>query len=149
MPKIPKFSGKVHKPAFTAQSNQIKKPAEQHQGLLSFSFKYLEIDHEKFDLPCPNAKSGYLKEFLQRTKAYSTMSAKELQNSRGKTAKCHTVDWKDTSEENGFSDLNEQLQQLTPWQFSIGTNNYGRVHGFFIDNTFYAVWIDHDHKLYP
>lgn len=149
MPKGQSFRGAINKPSLTQQVSLIKKPEELHQGLLSFSFKYLELDNEKFGLPCPKAKGGYLQEFLQRTKGYCSMTASELQNSQGKTARCHKLAWEDTSESGGFSNLNEQLQQLTPWQISISTNNYGRVHGFFIDSTFYAVWIDHDHKLYP
>jgi hypothetical protein len=30
----------------------------------------------------------------------------------------------------------------------VSANEYGRVHGFFIGNVFYIVWLDPDHKLY-
>lgn len=149
MPKSRGFKGVIKKPDLKQQVSLIKKPEEVHQDLLSFSFKYLELDNQKFDLPCPRAKSGYLQEFLQRVKSYSSMKASEIQNARGKAIRCHPVSWDETSESDGFAGLDEQLQQLTPWQISIGTNTYGRVHGFFLDSTFYAVWIDHDHKLYP
>jgi hypothetical protein len=31
----------------------------------------------------------------------------------------------------------------------LTANEYGRVHGFFLDEVFYVVWLDPDHKLYP
>jgi hypothetical protein len=35
-----------------------------------------------------------------------------------------------------------------PHQFSLSSNKHGRVHGFFIDEVFYVVWLDADHLLY-
>ncbi len=147
--KNPKINGKVLKTSLGAQSSLVKKPEELHQGLLSFSFKYLDLEHSKFDLPCPSAKAGYLAEFFNRVKAYSTLTAKELQNLTGKAGKCHPLKWEETSEKQGFSQLDQQLQDILPWQISICANRFGRLHGFFIDSTFYVVWLDHDHRLYP
>ncbi len=42
----------------------------------------------------------------------------------------------------------EQLVDI-PYQFSLSSNEHGRVHGFFIDEVFYIVWLDPDHLLYP
>ena len=46
-------------------------------------------------------------------------------------------------------DLNEELRATTAWQFQLSANEHGRVHGFFIGNIFYIIWLDQDHKLYP
>jgi hypothetical protein len=35
------------------------------------------------------------------------------------------------------------------WQFCLTANEHGRVHGIIIDDTFYVIWLDHDHQLYP
>jgi hypothetical protein len=34
-------------------------------------------------------------------------------------------------------------------QFCLSANEHGRVHGIIIDDTFYVIWLDHDHRLYP
>ena len=59
-------------------------------------------------------------------------------------------DWKETSEPAGFDHLHQAFrEQIVPWQFTITANAHGRVHGFWIDDVFYLVWIDPCHKLYP
>jgi hypothetical protein len=76
------------------------------------------------------------------------MLASELQQNKAKALRCHRVAWDETSEPNGFTSLNLQLRDLPAWQFEISVNEHGRVHGFFIDRTFYLVWIDPEHLLY-
>jgi len=44
---------------------------------------------------------------------------------------------------------NEEQVVDTPYQFSLSSNEHGRVHGFLIDEVFYIVWLDPDHQLYP
>jgi hypothetical protein len=44
---------------------------------------------------------------------------------------------------------NEEQLVDTPYQFSLSTNEHGRVHGFFIDEVFYIVLLDPDHLRYP
>ncbi|KOR37601.1 MULTISPECIES: hypothetical protein [Planktothricoides] len=56
--------------------------------------------------------------------------------------------WQDTTEPNGFGIANEEQLVNTPYQFQISANEYGRVHGFFSENVFYAIWLDPDHNLY-
>jgi hypothetical protein len=34
------------------------------------------------------------------------------------------------------------------YQLTISTNEHGRIHGFFILDVFYVVWLDPDHELY-
>ena len=59
------------------------------------------------------------------------------------------LDWNTTSEPNGFASLNQQLRGLEAWQFQITRNQHGRVRGFLLEDTFFIVWIDPDHHLYP
>lgn len=58
-------------------------------------------------------------------------------------------DWQKTTEPDGYSELNEQLQGCEPWQFQLSANEHGRVHGILIDQVFYIVWLDPNHALYP
>lgn len=86
--------------------------------------------------------------FLERLRDVSRCSFQELLSNRSKALRCHPIDWSDTSE-SGFGIPNEDDLVDTPYQFSISSNKYGRVHGFFIGEIFYIVWLDPDHKLYP
>jgi hypothetical protein len=76
------------------------------------------------------------------------MSLNEFKFSGSDALRCHAIEWERTCEKNGFSHLNEQLRANQPWQFSISANEHGRVHGFFVANIFFIVWIDPQHKLY-
>lgn len=67
----------------------------------------------------------------------------------GKALRSHCIEWDITSEPDGFSHMSEQMQGCQPWQFSLARDELGRVHGLWVGNVFYAVWIDHDHQLYP
>ena len=69
-------------------------------------------------------------------------------NNYRKAIRMHIINWSDTSELNGFANLPQHLNDLTPWQFNITSNAHGRVHGFLIENIFYIVWLDTDHLLY-
>ncbi|WP_298920867.1 hypothetical protein [uncultured Nostoc sp.] len=74
--------------------------------------------------------------------------AQELLVNRSNTLRCHPIKWEDTSE-SGFGLPNEEQLVDIPYQFSISSNEYGRVHGLFIKEIFYIVWLDPDHLLYP
>ena len=64
----------------------------------------------------------------------------------------HEIGFEDTSEKGGFPDLGEQLETDDAWQFAVDVSKpegLWRVHGFFIDSTFYIVWLEEHHRLYP
>lgn len=113
---------------------------------ISFSFKYYQNSHHKFS--CDNRNSTYWLTLVERLKALSSLSNQELLVNRSQTLRCHPIKWEDTSE-NGFGLPNEEQLVDTPYQFSLSSNEYGRVHGFLIDEVFYIVWLDPDHLLYP
>jgi hypothetical protein len=71
----------------------------------------------------------------------------ELKTNGSPALRCHTIDWPDTSE--GAFGIPEEEQVVdTPYQFSLSSNEHGRVHGFFIGEVFYVVWLDPEHQLY-
>ncbi|HAK5374822.1 TPA: hypothetical protein H1V70_002142 [Salmonella enterica] len=86
---------------------------------------------------------------LNRLKDLSTLTEREFIADRGAALKSHPIDWRETSEPEGFTHLNEQFQSYTPYQFAVSRNEHGRVHGFFIGNVFHIVWLDPHHRLYP
>ncbi|WP_375513144.1 hypothetical protein [uncultured Nostoc sp.] len=115
------------------------------QGI-SFSFKYYQDDHSKFS--CREKEVIYWLTLLDRLKALSSLTAQELLVNRSSTLRCHPIKWEDTSER-AFGLPNEEQLVDIPYQFSISSNEHGRVHGFFINEIFYIVWLDQDHLLYP
>jgi hypothetical protein len=50
--------------------------------------------------------------------------------------------------ENSFGIPGEEQLVDTPYQFSLTSNEHGRVHGFFVENIFFVVWLDPKHQLY-
>lgn len=115
------------------------------QGI-SFSFKYYQTDNSKFSPQTCSA--DYWVALVERLKGLSTMTLKEFMTDRGSTLRSHPIKWEETSERS-FGLPNEEQLVDTPYQFSISSNARGRVHGFFIDDVFYIVWLDPDHMLYP
>lgn len=113
--------------------------------LVRFSFRY--FDHSG-DFSPEGQSEKYLFKFLERLKALSDCKVSELTSNRSSSLRFHPIHWPDTAASEGFSHLNEQLQAAIPYQFAISANAYGRVHGFFIDNVFFIVWLDPNHSLY-
>ena len=141
----------VPRPRSPANGLVIPTPKQLHDGLLSFSFKYLQAAHEKFNLDGLDkveSLRGYLETFLGRLRDLSTMKVSEFCQPSNKAIRAHTIKWDETSEPNGFGHLSEQMQACEPWQFSISANAHGRVHGILLDSIFYVVWFDPEHRLY-
>ncbi|HYW17789.1 MAG TPA: hypothetical protein VE956_00505 [Nodularia sp. (in: cyanobacteria)] len=137
---------KIKKTDITKDSKSGIKPTKlkSSQGI-SFSFKYYQDDHKKFF--CTEKDVIYWRTLLDRLKALSSLTAQDLLINRSSSLRCHPIKWEDTSE-SGFGLPNEEQLVDTPYQFSLSSNKHGRVHGFFIDEIFYIVWLDPDHLLY-
>lgn len=59
----------------------------------------------------------------------------------------HEINWKDTSEPNGFAHLSASLREFPAFQFKAFKE--GRVVGFFMFGVFQVVWFDREHAVYP
>jgi hypothetical protein len=128
-------------------SGRIQKtPLETPKGL-SFSMKYFENTHDTFNIEGQDI--SYLGAFLVRLRAISSLTSLELRSDGSKALRCHPIEWSKTSQPHGFGLPGEEQLVEKPYQFSISTNKHGRVHGFFIGEVFYVVWLDPNHKLYP
>jgi hypothetical protein len=115
---------------------------------VNFSFHYLVRDSHKFDYNDRDFK--YFDALLERTQEVSKMTLKEFKTRPNKTLRNHDIAFGDANvSEDGFGIPHRADLDADAWQFSISVNAHGRVHGFFIDNTFYVVWLDPYHALYP
>lgn len=124
----------------TRAHTSIKLP----DNLVRFSYKYLNLCEKFYLRPCHK----YNIALHERLKSISQMTITEFMLSDSKSLRSHSHDWSKTTEPDGYSHLNEHLKQCLPWQFSLSTSEYGRVHGIILDEIFYIVWFDPDHKLY-
>jgi hypothetical protein len=138
-------SKKIKKTQLPKSGTSGIKPTQISLVGISFSFKYYQDGHECFH--CREKGASYLLTLLDRLKSLSGLSVRELLTNRSSALRCHPIDWKDTSKD-GFGLPNEEQLVDTPYQFSLSANEHGRVHGFFIDEVFYVVWLDPDHLLY-
>jgi hypothetical protein len=120
-------------------------PVEIPQGIC-FSFRYLQNDNPKFGFN--HKDSRYFESVLVRLRDLSKLTVPEIINNRSKSLRCHLITWKDTTEPDGFGIPNEEEIVGSAYQFQISSNEHGRVHGFFIENVFYIVWLDSNHNLY-
>jgi len=114
-------------------------------GGVLFSYKYLELEHVKFCVNDQNTE--YFIKLIMRLADVSRMTINELKQRNSTGLKSHAIKWKDVSE-NCFGIPHEDEIVTEPWQFAISANEYGRVHGFIIGNTFFVRWIDPNHLLY-
>ena len=140
--------GKIKAGVVPSNSQNIPKPPIQTAGVIRFSFKCLDlVSNEKFGIH--RCGDGYLLKLLERLRDLSSLKETEFRTSRSSSLRVHEIDWARTSEPDGFRDLNEQLRALQAWQFEITSNAHGRVHGFLLEGTFFVVWVDPDHQLFP
>jgi hypothetical protein len=112
-----------------------------------FSFKHLDLAHTAFTVT--HRDSDYFCCVLGQLKELSRFPAAELRANHSKAVRCHPITWKETSQPGGFTHLNKQLRDIDAWQFQIEKNTYGRIHGLFLDDVFFVIWLDPEHKLYP
>lgn len=112
---------------------------------LKFSFEFYDGSHE-FCLS--NWSKGQIAEALSRLKEICCMSFQEIR-SAGRVFHFHSVLWEETTQKNGFP--NKKANTLEAFQFALlGVNGQkARVFGAYADNTFYIVWFDLEHEIWP
>lgn len=141
---MPKKKIKKTETPIRSSSGIIRTSTPPRRGV-SFSYKYFQRDHSKFSVA--SRKAEYLIALLDRLRDVSSLNAQELISNRSSALRCHSIKWSDTTE-SCFGFPGEEQLVDTPYQFSISSNQHGRVHGFFIEEVFYIVWLDPEHKLY-
>ena len=129
-----------------ASKSGIKKQ-EYKDVKLKFSFSLFDSSDSEV---CPEVfTNGYTRTLMERLRDLSGWTVKEFAHKPHKAVRNHQIAWDTTSKPDGFAHLNEQYKDSPAWQFSLTANKYGRVHGVIIDDTFYVIWLDCNHQLYP
>jgi hypothetical protein len=123
----------------------VKTPAPDLE--MRFSFKF--FDGSDPELNPPRFEPTYTRALMERLRDLSSWTIRQFTGAPQKAIRNHAHDWGRTARPRGFTALNEQLRALQGWQFCLSANEHGRVHGIVIDHTFYVIWLDRDHKLYP
>ncbi len=115
------------------------------EDMLIFSFKYLDLSDTDFCID--RCDLNYYKLLLDRIKQLSKRTVFSFQTKYEKSLRNHSIKWEDINK-NSFGFPNEEQIVDKPWQFSVTSNEHGRVIGFFIGYIFYIVWLDCNHNLY-
>jgi hypothetical protein len=147
MPKPKRGAAKV-----TASVISAGKDPKAQSRILSFSFRHLQTQHAKFGFD--HCESGYFLIFLQRIRELSSWTQERFVTELSKSWRIHRIDWQDARvSENTFgtgpNGTATEEHDAHAWQFQLSANEHGRVHGFLVADTFYLVWLDPDHQLYP
>lgn len=128
------------------KSGSIRKSTAKDPAIL-FSFEFFDHDDDEV---CP---SRFVEEYTQaltrRLRVLCQWTVHHFQNKYEKNIKNHIIEWRKTSRSMGFSRIPTEHKDAIAWQFAVAEHTHGRVHGFFIGNTFYIVWLDCNHLLYP
>ena len=114
---------------------------------LLFSFKYYdERNDQQYCLS--KFEKDQVRTTLERLKEVSKTTVNELRQKR-QFYHFHEVDWRSTTIKDGF--VNSELRLLEPFQFSLINVNgqKARVFGAMSHFTFYIVWFDLNHKIWP
>ena len=114
--------------------------------------KHLDSENEKFH--CENCDAKYLRNVLTTLRQYSTWRVEQFIEQDHQVHR-HVIDFPSTSEPNGFQGIpnsdSEQFGYYDGWEiglFAEPTWSLRRVHGALIDDTFFVIWLDPNHRLF-
>ncbi|GGK45329.1 hypothetical protein [Salinarimonas ramus] len=138
--------GRIRKGKPAPDAGAIRK-REATVRQIKFSFALFSGDDE---VVCPRSfQDGYVRTLMERLRDLSSWDVVRFTNQYDKAVRNHVIDWARTARPEGFDHLNEQYRAYPAWQFSLTSNEHGRVHGIIIDDTFFVIWLDANHALYP
>lgn len=129
---------------FPISQDEIKEMRASINRKLVFSFNFLELDHKAFNLGgvCTN----WVNDLMLHVKGLSGITRNDFINRLSDHYRSHEHTWEDLDYCYDLSP--EFLEQVECRQARISTSK-GGIHGFLIGNTFYIVWLDPHHNLYP
>lgn len=116
-------------------------------NLLRFSFQLMRSTR-KFGHERTRDASAYLDHLLRRLQSMSCMHVAEFRSNKDLALRAHRHHWNATTEPHGFPLLGPEWDGHEAWQFQLSANKHGRVHGILVDEVFYVVWLDPEHRLY-
>lgn len=120
---------------------------------LKFSFKHLHLESEKFHWTL--CTPDYFQKLFETLRLFSTWRVEQFTDENNNEHR-HWIYFPDTSEPQGFQNIpnvdSEQFGHELGYQFSVCPDEPGsqwRAHGILIDDTFFLVWLDPEHHLFP
>lgn len=113
---------------------------------LKFSFEF--FDHTDEDVCPPEFPSDYTQNLMRRLRALSKWSVEKFQKNYDATIRNHMHEWEKTDRA-GFGKLKGEFRDYDGWQFCLENPSYGRVHGIMHSDTFFVIWLDFHHRVYP
>ncbi len=111
---------------------------------VSFNFRRLKTKDKKFDYTLKDKQ--YFLKLVERLKSLCDFNRVELTSNKSSSLRCHKIDF-NACTENGFGLIPEDLDEEA-FQLEVSANEHGRIHGYFVGNIFYVVWLDPEHQLY-
>ena len=123
---------------------------------LIISYEHLDLNNKKYSMDSitdNREKINYYNDYLKKIKEYSELEnfKKDIKGRYADRNHIHPIDWNDTRiREKSFTNLDSMLMEQIKgdcWQLGINNHSF-RIHGFFISNVFYVVWLDPNHELY-
>jgi hypothetical protein len=116
---------------------------------LLFSFHFLDTDHKAFN--CGKTEPSWFMHLMYNLREISKLNRFEFTKEQSTHYGVHNHDFSKTAHHYNESVSEETLEQISEGdmiQFRLSSSG-GRVHGFLIHNTFYILWLDRHHNLYP
>jgi hypothetical protein len=126
---------------------KLQSPVSQSPAHIRFSFQYYDAFDDKYCLS--KGSPEQVREALVRLGEINRNTFSEMDQKK-KFYNFHPIlDWGETKEAGGFP--YSELNSLTAFQFSLPKVNGGkaRVFGAFSGETFYVVWFDLNHQIWP
>jgi hypothetical protein len=146
MPKSGKFLFFTKEPLKKIKHKFKPKEAGFYNRYPGFSFKHYEHNHRTYSVKCICDINDFYTMF-EKLRSMSGFKWKDIKPA-SHTFHFHPIEWKETTEPQGFKHLPIELREFPPWQFKLFKEC--RAIGFFNqDNIFELVWIDREHKIYP
>ncbi len=127
------------------QASKLIVPLPSTQTL-KFSFEYYDLESDEYCISCWNKEQ--IRQSLLRLQEISSLSFNELRIGK-RVYHFGEVNWADTAYPKGFP--NEKLSALPAFHFALlGINGQkARVFGVYSTGTFYIVWFDLEHEVWP
>lgn len=129
---------------FPIPQSELNELRDLQNKKLVFSFRFLELNHEAFNLG--GTCNKWSNDLFKLLNELSNVNRHEFVNRLRTHYRSHTHDWSKLDYKYNFSE--EFLEQVECRQARISLSK-GGFHGFIVGNRFYIVWLDPHHNLYP
>lgn len=113
---------------------------------IHFRFDHFDGDNSFFDGSIFDR--DWAKKLLKRLKAFQRVTIGKFKTDMAfrQSQYVHDIKW-DSANLDSFSIYQGQEYDEDAWQFGLSKSK-GRIHGFFIGDSFYIVWLDPEHRLF-